>query len=351
MSKDESKQKDLWDIIGTDKARGGDHSSLFEQVQLVHRALPESSWELIDLRTEFCGKDLAAPLWLSPPAFVPRDPAFEECLARMAQKHGLALCTGSIAPLLSDPSRKTEFELRALAPDVLLMAGIGVHELASFGPGQVVEAARSIGADGLSVFLKGAWAMLEGESRPDLRGAVATISTLCASDPNLPVLVKESGCGLSYLDGAFLQAIGVRRVEVGGLGSSSPFAMAAHSENESLARLGEMLSNWGVPAAAATDWLSTQGFEVVASGGVRGAMDAAAALALGAHMIGLTDPLVRTYRKGGPQRVDAFIAELLDGLKAVLLLCGVRKPKDMAGVPRIVGSQLSRWIAAGPSAL
>jgi isopentenyl-diphosphate delta-isomerase len=303
------------------------------------------------LRTKFCDKELSAPLWLSAPTFVARDTKFEECLAHLAQRNNLGLCTGNIAPLISESTCKTVLELRHIAPDALIIAGMGIKDLTSSNPRQIVEAAQNLGANGLAVFLQAAQAVVECDGKPDLRGTLESIAGLCAADSSFPVLVKDAGCGLSYLDGAFLQAIGVRRVEICGLGGSSPLVIAAHSEDSAMSRLGEMLSHWGVPAAAVTEWLSTQGFEVVATGGVQNALDGAAALALGAHMIGLTDPLVRHYRKGGPQRVESFLDEMLHGLKTVLLLCGARKPKDMPGVPRILGADLGRWIAAGPSAL
>jgi isopentenyl-diphosphate delta-isomerase len=113
-----------------------------------------------------------------------------------------------------------------------------------------------------------------------------------------------------------------------------------------------MLWDWGVPTAASTHWLAGMGFEVVAAGGIRNGLDVARALSLGARLTGVAAPLVRAYysAENGVESVSEFFVELIQGLRSVMLLCGVKRPGELASVPKVIGPDLMRWMALGETA-
>ncbi len=351
MTKIAERKRDHLDLCATSDVNFKNKTTLLEQVQLVHRALPELSMEDVDLEVQFCGKALSAPLWMSAITGGTDDAvAFNREMAALAQKKGLGFCLGSIKPLLRDPSRRPDYSVRDVAPTTLVMANIGGTELVRSGHAPVVEAVRSVEADGLTVHLNPAMELIQPGGDTDFKGVLRALGELVSADPDLPIVVKETGCGLSYLDGAALKSVGITKVEVGGAGGTSWVGVETLRAQGRQKTLGELFWDWGIPTAPATDWLATQGFEVVAAGGIRTGLDVAAALALGARLAGVAAPLVRHHREGGQKSVEELIDFILHGLRVTMLLCGVKRPGELGGVPRIIGSDLARWLATGPSA-
>ena len=82
----------------------------------------------------------------------------------------------------------------------------------------------------------------------------------------------------------------------------------------------------------------------IASGGIRSGLDAARALALGADAVSLALPLLRAYAAGGLDAALAAAGRIVEGLRAVALLTGSRRPEDLAKAPRVLGPDLRAWI-------
>jgi isopentenyl-diphosphate delta-isomerase len=346
----ENRKKEHLTLCTTDKVAFKKKSTLFEQVNLIHRALPELQLADVDLSVEFCGKRSAAPLWMSAitggtTGAIP----FNKSMAALAEELNIPFCLGSLQPMLLDPSSIADFQVRQVAPSILIMGNIGGTELAARGHEPIVEALKRIGADGLGIHLNPAMELIQPGGDTDFRGVTRAIGKLIESVPDLPVVVKETGCGLSLMDGIALKQVGVKMVEVAGAGGTSWVGVETLRADKQQARLGEMLWDWGVPTAVSTTWLASQGFEVVAAGGIRTAMDMACALALGARFTGIAAPLVRAYHEndGGEDATRKYLEDLLEGLKAILLICGVDRPEKMSKVPRVIGPDLDRWIRAG----
>src|SRR5690606_20139970 len=147
----------------------------------------------------------------------------------------------------------------------------------------------------------------------------------------IPVLVKETGCGLSREAAVALADAGVRTVDVAGAGGTSWIAVEARRapEGSDARALGEDLARWGVPSAVSVALAAAAGLEVVASGGVRTGLDLARAIALGARAGGVAAPALRAQRQGGEAGVAALLAALERTLRAVCVLAGARRVADL----------------------
>jgi isopentenyl-diphosphate delta-isomerase len=165
----------------------------------------------------------------------------------------------------------------------------------------------------------------------------------------VPVVVKETGCGLSPAVGRRLIEAGVRHVDVSGAGGTSWVGVEtirAEEMGDAHARaLGEALWDWGIPTAASVALLAPLGFDaIVATGGIASGLDVAKAIALGASAAGVARPVLQALRTGGRSAAVALLASIEAELRAVMLLTGSRTLADLKKAPRVVTGELRDWV-------
>ena len=85
-------------------------SALFEHLSFRHRALPEISWEELKTDTEFLGRSIKLPLFIScMTGGSDSSYAINKDLARAAQKLGVPVGMGSIRILFRKPEALADF--------------------------------------------------------------------------------------------------------------------------------------------------------------------------------------------------------------------------------------------------
>jgi isopentenyl-diphosphate delta-isomerase len=321
-------------------------STLLEHVHLVHQALPELALAEIDLSTTLAGKTLAAPLVITgmtggtgEAAAVNRD------LARAAQDAGVALGLGSQRAMDEHPELAASYEVREVAPDVVLLGNLGAVQALAMGPARVIALAQRIGADAIAIHLNAGQELIQDHGDRDFRGVRDAIARLVDASP-IPVIVKETGCGLSAEAARALLAAGVHTVDVAGAGGTSWVAVEAvrAAEGSASAALGTELWDWGVPTAVSVVACASAGLEVIASGGLRSGHDVARALALGARAGGMAAPMLRAQRAGGRAAVAALIAQITASIRTICLLTGCRSARDLSSAPRHLGAPLRAYL-------
>lgn len=319
--------------------------TLLDEVELLHEALPELAWTEVDSSVELFGRQLLAPFVISGmTGGAPETRAVNLALAAAAQKHGFGIGVGSQRAMLLDPALAASYRMREVAPDALLLANLGAVQAREAGPERVAELARAIGADAICIHLNVAQELVQDEGDRDFRGLYAVLAELVQELP-LPVIVKETGCGLAPRTLARLRAAGVGWVDVAGAGGTSWTRVESLRGSPRQRALGELLRDWGVPTAAALVYAERAGLAAIASGGVRDALDAARALALGARAVGLALPFLRAWAAGGEAAVFEAAAQLAEGLRAVMALTGARRVGELRSGPRVLGPGLARWLA------
>lgn len=321
-------------------------STLLEHVHLVHQALPELAVGEIDLSTTLCGRALRAPVVVSGMTGGTEEAGrLNRDLARAAQAHGLAFGLGSQRAMALCPELADTFQVRDAAPEVFLLGNIGVVQARELGVSRVRELLRAVGADALCVHLNPAMELVQEEGDRDFRGALRTIAAL-VDGLDMPVIAKETGCGLSREAARLLREAGVGTVDVSGAGGTSWVGIETRraAPGSAARALGEELWDWGIPTAVSVAACAAEGLEVIATGGLRGGLDVARALALGAVAGGLAAPVLRAHREGGYEGAYAFLGRVVEGVRAVALLCGCRRARDLAQAPRVVTPPLRDWL-------
>jgi isopentenyl-diphosphate Delta-isomerase len=345
----EQRKRDHLALCASGEVAFKEKTALFEQVHLVHRALPEIAVDDIDLCAAFAGVELRAPLWIGAmTGGAAGTAALNSELARLANELGIGLCLGSMRPMLDTPSRAKDFEVRAAAGDALVLGNIGATAIREHGAAKILGALERIGANGVGVHLNPMMELIQPGGDRDFRGALDGIASLVeAAGDRFAVFVKETGCGLSWQDGEALKRIGVRCVEIAGAGGTSWVGVETLRAKGRDARLGRLFWDWGVPTAVSTAWMVDLGMETVASGGVRTGLDAAKALALGASLVGVAAPLVQARAAGGVDAMRELLEEIIAGLRYAMLGCGAADVPSLRRVPRVLGQELATWIETG----
>lgn len=338
-----ARKRDHLELCLRADVEAAEKTTLLEEVELVHDAVPDLALEQVDVSTRWLGKRLAAPLLISSmtggtaeAARVNRD------LAAVAEDAGIAFAVGSQRAMHRRPETTWTFRVRDVAPRTVVLANIGLVQARSMSKADLEPLLGALAADGLCVHLNVAQELVQPEGDRDFRSGTATLRRL-ARNAGVPVIAKETGCGLSRAVALRLRSAGVHHVDVAGAGGTSWVRIEA-LRSSAARRLGEVFRDWGVPTAASLLQLRGLGLGVVASGGIRTGLDVARSIALGAALAGVALPVYQAYRSGGRRGARAFLDAVAHELRVAMLLTGCRRLSDLRRRPVILGPRLAAWV-------
>src|SRR5579885_3437407 len=179
--------------------------------------------------------------------------AINKALARVAEEHGIAFGLGSQRAMQRRPELAYTFAVRRHAPTALVLANLGLVQAAALGTAEVAALARAVGADAVCLHLNPAQELIQPGGDRDFRGGLATIRRLVRELP-LPVVVKETGCGISRQVGERLAAA-ARFVEGLVAGLETAMVLTGARDLAALARtpvvLGRRLRDWVIAGGEA----------------------------------------------------------------------------------------------------
>jgi isopentenyl-diphosphate Delta-isomerase len=325
----------------------------WNDVHLVHKALPEIDLDDIDVSTTLFGRKLQAPLVISSmTGGFGMGREINANLAKGAAEVGVAMGVGSQRAALEKPELAGTYEVVKDYDVPLRFANLGAPQLIpqegkrAYGLDDARRAIAMVDAHVLIVHLNFLQEVVQPEGDRRARGVTASIATLASK---LPVMAKETGAGISREVALVLKKAGVKGIDVGGLGGTSFSAVEyyrARKEAQSLKeRLGATFWNWGIPTPASVV-LADVGLPIVATGGVRSGLDVAKAVALGARAAGMAKPMLEAAKVGA----DAVVAELrgvIAELKAAMFLVGAPDLRRLRRVRRLVNRPTADWIDLG----
>jgi isopentenyl-diphosphate delta-isomerase len=325
-------------------------TTLLEGVRLVHDALPEMALGDVDTSVVVFGKRLRAPLVIASMTGGTEEAGrINRELASIAEERGYGFGLGSQRAMHLRPATGATYRVRQDAPSALVLGNVGVVQARAMTTSEVRALVDEVGADALCVHLNPAMELVQPGGDRDFAGGVDTIARLVRG-LGVPVVVKETGCGMAPSVGRRLREVGVRHVDVSGAGGTSWVgveAKRAEAAGDTRARgLGDALWDWGVPTAASVALLAPMGFDtIVATGGIGAGLDVARALALGASAAGIARPVLRALVAGGRAAAMAFLDAVEAELRATMLLTGSRDVAALKRAHRVVVGELAAWIA------
>lgn len=322
----------------------GDEGPGFDDIHFLPNCAPELDWDEVDLTTSLAGTTLPSPIVINAMTGGTEEAlAINRSLALAARKFGLAMAVGSEKAALTDPRVERTFTVaREMNPDGVLIANVGM--------GTDVQTARAavnlIDADLLQVHWNVGQELFMTEGDRRFRGAMEQFHRI-AGEVGVPVIAKEVGQGISGPEALRFWQAGARAVDVGGRGGTNFMAVEAWRRGHPLP---PEWQTWGIPTAAAVaEAMAAVGsrLDIVASGGIRNGHDLAKAMAMGARAVGIAGPILRILAgPGGEEALDAFLTELQETARTILLLTGSRTWKELAHRPLVVVGRLREWMQA-----
>jgi isopentenyl-diphosphate delta-isomerase len=346
-------QRDLADANAATPSRKADHvrinlerdvrskgvASGFERYRFVNCALPEIDLAEVDTSTTLFGRALNAPILIScMTGGTPEARRINRVLAQVAQEQRLAMGLGSARALIESPELIDTFDVREIAPDVLLLANLGAVQL---NKGYGVEHSRRLvdmlQADALVLHLNALQEALQPEGDTCFRGLLKKIEDVCAR-LGVPVIVKEVGWGIAPDAVRALFDAGVSAVDLAGAGGTSWSEVERHRIAERWrADAAAEFAGWGIATAEclrAARRVAPRGI-IIASGGIRNGMDVAKAIALGADLAGLAGPFLRAADAGFDSAAELG-RELREVLKVAMFGLGERSIPALRTTKRIL---------------
>ncbi len=326
----------------------------WEDVHLVHDAFPSIDAAEVDVSAKLLGRALGLPLVISGmTGGHGRALAINELLARVAERRGIAMGVGSQRAALRDPMLAPTYAVvRDAAPHAFVIANVGISQLVKQGKEPALAArdvekiVKMVRADALALHLNYLEESVQPEGQTRARGTDRALRALTRRS-RVPVIAKETGAGITREVAIRLRRLGVRAIDVGGVGGTSFAAIeglrAGARGDFARMSLGNRFRDWGVPTAVAVVGAVASGLPVIATGGVRSGLDAAKALALGAAAVGVGRPLLQRALQG-----EAAVHEWLDDfereLRTAVFLCGVRRSADLARVKVVITGETAAWL-------
>lgn len=305
----------------------------FEQYRFVHNALPEVDVEEIDTSCSLLGRTFDFPLFISSMTGGYTDAgAVNAVIAEFCESNNLPFGVGSQRVMLEHSEESASFAVvRQKAPTAFIAANIGGAQL--IGGLSTAHTARlidSIEADAVIVHLNPLQELMQPEGDRNFAGIEEGIRTLVNRSP-VPVIVKETGAGISGSVARRLLECGVSVLDIAGAGGTS-WSRVENLRKED-AGTDHAFDDWGIPTVECLRQVQAlreaYDFEMIASGGIRSSFDIVKALCLGADCTAAAQPVIRAIVGEGREGLDRFYGQLTRDTRTIMTLLGCSRLSEL----------------------
>lgn len=330
-------------------------NSGFDSVRFMPNALPQVALDEVDSSVRVFAEDASCACSASAnPAFLWRSPLYINAmtggsanaqkinaqLARVAAKTGVAIASGSLSAALQNDALSDTFSvIRSENPRGFVMANVS----AGTSQSDAMRAVDMLQANALQVHLNAAQELVMPEGDRDFRNWLKNIEQIVRSCErvSVPVVVKETGCGMTARDVLRLRDVGVRAVDVSGRGGTNFVTI----ENARRSHSGyDYLADWGLTTVESLidirkcEALKANPVEIFASGGVRTPLDVVRALALGASAVGVAGEFLHTLMHEGEDALAQQISDWQEQIRVIMTLLGCKSVADLRDKTEFVHS-------------
>lgn len=305
----------------------------FEDWGFIHNALPEINVEDVSTEAELLGRTFSFPLFISSMTGGYTDAgAVNAIIAEFCEEYNLPFGVGSQRIMLENSEAISSFSIvRKKAPTAFIAANIGGAQLVGgLAKNELNLLVESIEADAIIVHLNPLQELMQPEGDRKFKGITEGINQLC-TDSGVPVIVKETGAGISGSVAEKLIPTGVQVIDVAGAGGTS----WAKVENERASNKSPQhaFNNWGLPTVQCVleveELRKQYDFELIASGGIRSSHDLAKTLCLGADFAAAAQPVIKAVSDDGLEGLEQLFRQWHRELVTILTLLGCERTEDL----------------------
>lgn len=324
----------------------------WDDIRLIHNAMPELDLDDIDMRADVLGAKLEFPLVVTAiTGGFPEARTINANIAQACAELGIGMGVGSERAGVNgiDP------ESYAVVKDYdvpLVIGNVGAPQLVKqkskdmFTDELVGKAMELVDADYVAVHLNFLQEVVQPEGDTNGAGIRDRIRDLALK---YPVIVKETGAGIDRSTAQRLGGIGVRGLDVSGTGGTSFSAVEmyrADSERDALhTAIGNTFFDWGIPAPAALMESKVSKLPLIASGGILDGTHVAAAVSMGACAGGVARAVLKEATESA-EAVKAKLTIIREELRTAMMLTGCRNVAELSKARKIVLGATAEWIRA-----
>jgi len=179
MSSIGSRKADHIALCSTDAVAFRGRTTLLEQVQLVHDALPDLTYAEIDPSCVLLGKKLRAPIVIAAmTGGTDEARSINRTLASIAEERGYGFALGSQRAMHVRPDSASTFLVRDVAPTIPIFGNLGVVQARGMPTSCVQELVDAAGADALCIHLNPAMELVQPGGDRDFSRGLDTIARL-----------------------------------------------------------------------------------------------------------------------------------------------------------------------------
>ena len=309
-------------------------STGLERYHFLHNALPEVNFDQVSTESSLLGHSFSMPFFISSMTGGYADgTAINQMLASICNDMNLPMGVGSQRAMIEDQSQTDSFSIvRKTAPNAFIAANIGGCQLIESNIKENLDIAiDSIQADALIIHLNPLQELMQPEGDRKFAGILEAIHTTVEVF-DIPVIVKETGAGLSLSVIDKLSEAGVKVIDIAGAGGTSWSKVENKRQISSQNNL-DIFNDWGIPLAHILEQLPSEeqrSYKIIASGGIRTSLDILASLCLGADLAASATPLIKHLVNGGEASARKWLQDIQHQLKIGMCLLGVTSPNQLA---------------------
>ncbi|MGB3414955.1 MAG: type 2 isopentenyl-diphosphate Delta-isomerase [Microbacteriaceae bacterium] len=311
----------------------------FDELHFVHHALAGGDTKSVDTSTRIAGRNWSSPLYINAmTGGSERTGEINRMLARVANRTGVAIASGSLSVFFKHPELAPTFQvIREQNPNGFVFANVN----ATASPERAQSAIDLLGADALQIHLNSIQEIVMPEGDRDFSAWQNNIATI-VTEVNVPVVVKEVGFGMSAKTIQILRTLGVEHIDLSGSGGTN-FALIENARRG--ANDYSYLADWGQSTAAclldAQD--IRQNVTLLASGGVRNPLDVVKALALGARAVGVSGEFLKVLINQGEAALESTIANWIEQIAQIMDVLGVKNLAALEATDLLVTGSLREF--------
>jgi isopentenyl-diphosphate delta-isomerase len=322
----------------------------FQDVRLIHKAIPEINLDEVNPEITLFGKKLSAPLIISAiTGGTEKARKINEILAEVAEEKRIGIGVGSQRIAIEQPETIPTFNIvRDKAPTTFVMGNLGCPQLSlGWGVPEVEKCIKMIEADALALHMNPLQEAVQVDGETNYSGIYKKISVLSKSIKT-PLIMKETGAGIAWEDAVKMQKAGASGLEVSGVGGTSWSAVEYHIAKETnkkeMEYLGEALWNWGIPTAISVIETSQKtDLPIIASGGIRTGVETVKSIALGAETAGIARPfLLKAFE--GKDTLAEHVDNIIREIRVSMFLVGARNISELKKIPVLIMGKTAEWL-------